>query len=89
MHCQCPTFLRDLNVLEVNGGLSNIFPLKHGVPQGSCLCPLLFTIDTSKLFAVVEGYLPDVHCYVDDTTIHVTPRLLQQFVVWSSCLSFA
>jgi len=55
----------------VNGGLSSIFPLKHGVPQGSFLDHLLFTIYTSKLFDFVERHLPDVHGYADDTQLYL------------------
>ena len=55
----------------MNEGLSSIFPLKHGVPKGSCLGPLLFIIYTSKLFDVVEWHLPDVHCYADDTRLYL------------------
>ena len=36
--------------VTVNNGLSSAFPLRQGVPQGSCLGPLLFTVYTSKLF---------------------------------------
>ena len=49
--------------VRVNGGLSDVFPVKQGVPQGSCLRPLLFTIYTSKLFEIVSWYLPSIHCY--------------------------
>ena len=57
--------------VAVNGGLSSSFPLKQGVPQGSCLGPVLFTIYTSKMFEIVEKHLPSVHCYADDTQLYV------------------
>ena len=58
--------------VSVNGSLSHQFPLKQGVPQGSCLGPLLFTIYTRKLFQIVESHLPQVHCYADDTQLYVS-----------------
>ena len=58
--------------VSVNGGISRKFPLKYGVPQGSCLGPLLFTVYTRKLFQIVGDHLPDVHCYADDTQLYVS-----------------
>ena len=56
----------------INGNYSKSFSLAHGVPQGSCLGPLLFTIYTRKLFEIVKCHLPDVHAYVDDTQLYLS-----------------
>ena len=55
--------------VSVNGGLSDTFPLAQGVPQGSCLGPLLFTVYTSELFDIVGRHLPSLHSYADDTKL--------------------
>ena len=57
--------------VTVNDGLSSAFPLRQGVPQGSCLGPLLFTVYASKLFDIVSKHLRSVHCYADDTQLHL------------------
>ena len=43
-----------------------------GVPQGSCLSPLLFTIYVSKLFQILKHHLPSVHTYADDTHLYLS-----------------
>ena len=62
---------RSQNV-SVHGVLSRPFDLNCGVPQGSFLGPLLFIICPSKLFKIVEPYLPDAHCFADDTQLHLS-----------------
>ena len=56
----------------INGILSDRFLLNCGVPQGSCLWPILFVIYTSKLFNIVSQHLPDVHTYADDTQVYIS-----------------
>ena len=58
--------------VSVHGVLSRPFDLNCGVPQGSCLGPLLFIIYASKLFKIVEHYLPDAHCFADDTQLYLS-----------------
>ena len=57
-----------------NGVLSSNFNLKFGVPQGSCLGPLLFSLYASKLFKIVESHLPNSHCYADDMQLYIAFR---------------
>ena len=46
----------------------------YGVPQGSCLGPLLFSIDISRIFDIVSDHLPNVHCFADDTQLYLSFR---------------
>ena len=52
--------------------LSQSFDLQWGVPQGSCLGPLLFTIYSSDLFSLWESHLPTTHAYADDTQLFLS-----------------
>ena len=54
-----------------NGTLCNKFNLTCGVPQFSCLGPLLFTICASSLFDIMKSHLPSVHTYADDTQLYI------------------
>jgi hypothetical protein len=56
----------------VDGHLSDRFPLNFGVPQGSCLVPLLLTINASKLLEIIRYYLPDAHTYADDSQLQIS-----------------
>lgn len=56
----------------VNGVMSDAFDLSSGVPQGSCLGPLLFLFYASKIFDVIRSHLPSVHAYADDTQLYLS-----------------
>lgn len=58
--------------ISVRGCTSERFNLDCGVPQGSCLGPLLFSIYTSSLLSIVQDLLPTVHCYADDNQLYVS-----------------
>ena len=55
----------------VQGTLSRLYDLDCGVPEGSCLGPLLYVICVSKLFNIIEGHL---HCYADDSQLYLSFR---------------
>ena len=61
--------------VSINGSLSKLLPVTSGVPQGSILGPLLYTLYTNELPDIV-GHNSDqtqsqesVCCYADDTTL--------------------
>ena len=58
--------------VSFNQEVSERFDLTCGVPQGSCLGPLLFTIYASKIFEIIKEYLPQAHAYADDTQLYLS-----------------
>ena len=50
------------------------FNLECGVPQGSCLGPLLFVVYASKIFEIVNKHNLEIRCYADDGQLYLSFR---------------
>ena len=66
--------LNHIWTIQIDDAVSDSFPVPTGVPEGSRLGPLLFTLYTANLINSVQIKFPSIscHCYADDTQLYIS-----------------
>ena len=60
-----------VQAVSICGTLSNVHPLRYGVPQGSVIGPILFTLYSAALQDIVMAHGLKCVMYADDTQLYV------------------
>ncbi len=58
----------------IENNTSDAFNINSGVPQGSCLGPILFILYVAGLFKIIDRHLPNAHSYANDSQIYLSFR---------------
>jgi exonuclease III len=67
----CESYLTNrTQTIQIGQDLSDVSVLKYGVPQGSCLGPVFFTLYASPLFDVLSKHNIHASAYADDHQLY-------------------
>ena len=61
-----------LQSVKIKDTLSDKVTLSYGIPQGSVLGPVLFTLYTTPLSAIISGFDINHHLHADDTQMYMS-----------------
>ena len=73
--------------VKVNNTLSNSQDLKFGVPQGSILGPILYTLYVNEIETIANNNNIKVHIYADDVQLYTKCDMYSNFSDLKACLN--